>query len=167
MRQVTRYSAELKENLIAKALAPNGPSIVELAKEFNIPYATFHTWMHTMRKTHSTKPTITSQRPKDKSAEEKLQAVIDTMNKNDIELGEYCRQQGIYSHHLAEWRKQMLSGLGAPQPNPFKAKCNQAEHELKQLKRELHRKDKALAEVSALLVLKKKADLLWGVKEED
>ena len=167
MRSVTRYPAELKENLITKALAPNAPSIVELAKEFHIPYATFQTWMHTMRKKHATKPANISQRPQDKSAEDKLQAVIDTMNKTDVELGEYCRQQGIYTHHLAEWRKQILAGLGAVQPNPHKAKCHQAESELKKLKRDLHRKDKALAEVSALLILKKKADLRWGETEDD
>ena len=167
MRKVTRYPVELRENLIAKALAPNAPSIVELAKEFNIPYATLYAWMNTMRKKHPAKPTNISQRPKDKSAEDKLQAVIETTNKTDVELGEYCRQHGIYIHHLDEWRKQILAGLGAVQPNPHKAKCHQAEIELKKLKRDLHRKDKALAEVSALLILKKKADLLWGVKEDD
>ena len=35
------------------------------------------------------------------------------------------------------------------------------------LKKDLLRKDKALAETSALLILKKKADLIWGDFEED
>ena len=35
----------------------------------------------------------------------------------------------------------------------------------KELERELHRKDKALAEMSALVVLKKKVGTLWGDEE--
>jgi len=37
----------------------------------------------------------------------------------------------------------------------------------KKLESELRRKDKALAEASALLILKKKANLIWGESEDD
>ena len=43
-----------------------------------------------------------------------------------------------------------------------KAASQRIQDEMKQLKHDLNRKDKALAELTALLVLKKKADLLWG-----
>ena len=37
MRQVTKYTDAIKASVLAKALAPNAPSVIELAKEFNIP----------------------------------------------------------------------------------------------------------------------------------
>ena len=38
---------------------------------------------------------------------------------------------------------------------------------IRQLERELHRKDKALAEVAALLALKKKVNEIWGDGDDD
>jgi len=166
MRQVTRYSAALKESLLAKALAPNAPRVVELAKEFNIPYATFYAWV-SMSKKHTFPHTSTPVRPHDKSAEAKLKAVFDTNDKTDEERGAYCRQHGLYTDHLDTWRQQILEVLGAVNTKERKAEYQQAKSEIKKLKSDLHRKDKALAEVSALLILKKKADLLWGENADD
>lgn len=43
----------------------------------------------------------------------------------------------------------------------------EAEKKNKQLARELDRKEKALAEAAALLVLRKKAEAIWGEPEEE
>jgi hypothetical protein len=59
-----------------------------------------------------------------------------------------------------------LEALGAVSIKERKAENQQIVNEVKQLKRDLHRKDKALAEVTALLILKKKTDLLWGDNED-
>ena len=166
MKQVTQYSAAIKSSFLTKAMAPNAPGVVELAKEFNIPYPTAYTWKRTMLKKTKSKQLNSPQRPHDKSPEAKLQAVMDTLGKTEQEQSEYCRTQGIYSHHLEAWKKQMLEGLGAINAKERKAEHQQAQNEVKQLKRDLRRKDKALAEVSALLILKKKADLIWGVDED-
>lgn len=165
MRKVTQYSAAIKANVLAKAFAPNPPRIVELSQEFNIPVGTLYTWIFNMRnKQKSSIP----KRTNDKSAEDKLQAVIDTASMSEQERGAYCREYGIYTHHLDEWRKQCLQGFMA---NTISRKDAKAERKLQnehnKLKRELHNKDKALAEVSALLILKKKAELLWGTTDED
>ena len=107
------------------------------------------------------------QRPQDKSAEAKLQAVFDTMDKTETERGAYCRQHGLYTNHLDDWKKKILEGLGgAVNTKAHKAERLLVANEIKQLKRDLHRKDKALAEVSALLILKKKANLLWEDNED-
>lgn len=168
MRKVTKYPAVLKASVLAKALAPNAPSVVELAKEFNIPYATIYAWVSRMLKKQNIKQADVPQRPQDKSAEAKFQAVLDTMAKTEPERGVYCRQHGIYTNHLDAWKKQMLEGLGAvsAEAKEHKVEYQQAKVEIKKLKGDLNRKDKALAEVSALLILKKKADLLWGVDED-
>jgi len=170
MRQVTKYEPSFKDSVIAKTLTPNGPSIVELSKEFNIPYGTIFTWVSTMKKKKKYKPVnTTSVRPKDRSAEFKLQALIDTMAMSIDERGAYCREHGIYTHHLDEWKKIILAGLSNSNAATLaqKTKDQKTVSELKKLKSDLQRKDKALAEVSALLILKKKADLLWGAEEDD
>ena len=115
------------------------------------------------------------QRPKERSPAFKLQAVMDTLGKREEEQSAYCRAQGIYYGHIEAWRQQILESLGAAgtrTADKAKEKENKAEHqriqdEMKALKSDLKRKDKALAEVTALLVLKKKADLLWGEGEVD
>ena len=165
----SKYPEAIKASLLAKSLAPNAPSVVELAKEFNIPLATAYTWIHKMRNKQKTEHEgPTSQRPKDKSPEAKLKAVFNTIDKTEQEQSAYCRAEGIYSNHLDAWKTQMLEGLGAVSAGTkeLKAQNQKVTDEIKQLKRDLHRKDKALAEVSALLILKKKADLLWGADED-
>lgn len=166
MRNVTTYPAQIKASVLAKALAPNAPSIVELAKEFNIPYATIYSWTTSMLSKKNITPVNEPQRPKDKSAQDKLQAVINTIGKTEAEQSAYCRQHGIYINHLNEWKNQILESLGIVDTKKHKAELQLIINEVKQLKRDLLRKDKALAEVSALLILKKKADLLWGDNED-
>jgi transposase-like protein len=165
MRQ-TIYPSSVKASFLAKMVAPNAPSVVELAKEFNIPYQTAYSWKIAMLKKKNVTQLNAPQRPHDKSPEAKLQAVLDTMGMTEQDQGVYCRTHGIYSNHLDAWKKQMLEGLGVASSNERKAESLQASKEIKKLKRDLERKDKALAEVSALLILKKKADLLWGVDED-
>ena len=168
MRKTTQYPKAIKASLLTKMMAIQGPTVVELVKEFNIPYSTVYRWKKSMLKKPTTGTQPPSQRPLDKSPEAKLQAVIDTLGKTTEEQSAYCRAQGIYSHHLETWRKEMLLGLGASLSSAKvdKAESQKLTNEIKQLKKDLHRKDKALSEVSALLILKKKADLLWGVDED-
>lgn len=168
MKKSVEYSPEFKEKLLAKALSPNAPPIIELARKANIPYPTLYAWVYKSRQMKKIKPNENqTTRPKDKTAEAKLQAVIDTFQMTEEERGAYCRKRGLYTHHLNEWKAQILMGL-----NPMDSKENKSEYrqitaENKALKKELKRKEKALAEASALLILKKKANLIWGDDEDD
>lgn len=167
MRQIRQYSAEFKEKLLAKVFSPNAPSRLELARRANIPYPTLVTWITMSKKKQKVKFKNHSIRPKDKTAEAKFQAVSDTLQMTEEERGAYCRKHGFYTHHLEEWKKQIFTGLETTCSKEQKKENNKVVDEIKKLNRDLHRKDKALAEVSALLILKKKADLLWGVHEDD
>lgn len=163
---MSRYSPALKEKLLAKAFSSNPPSIVELAKEVGVSYSTAYSWVYMKRK----QPSIVGgspQRPKDWSDEAKFKAVVDTVKMTDAEKGLYCRKHGLHIHHLEEWRVQLLAGLSSNESKGQKAEYRQLTAENKALKKELKRKEKALAEASALLILKKKADLIWGLDEED
>jgi len=168
MRDCTQYTAQFKESIITKALAPNAPSVVKLAKESNIPYPTLYTWVSMSRKNRGKSNNSMAVQPKNRAAEAKLQAVMDTLNMTEEEKGAYCRQHGFYTHHLEEWKKLILAGLGSTHIDKSqKVKQQKTQDEIKKLQSDLRRKDKALAEVSALLILKKKVDLLWGDKEDD
>ncbi len=173
MRQVTKYSAAIKANVLSKALAPNGPGVIELSKEFNIPKSTISTWIHNMPNEKDSKKNNDSKRPKDHSPAFKLQAVMDTIGKTEEEQSAYCRAHGIYYNHLETWKQQMLDGLSVVATKESssgikesKAINQKMQDEVKQLTRDLNRKDKALAELTALLILKKKADLIWGDSED-
>ena len=104
-------------------------------------------------------------RPQDWSAEEKFQAVMDSANLNEEELGAYCRRNGLHAEVLGIWRETCLTSIRkGPRVNPVEKALKM---ELKKVKRDLRRKDKALAEATALLILKKKAELIWGEEGED
>jgi len=166
MSNLTTYPAKVKASVLAKALAPNAPRVVELAKEFNIPYATIYAWTAGMLGKKNAKQVDEAQRPQDKSAQDKLKAVIETMDKTEEERSAYCRQNGIYINQLDDWKRQILDSLGVASTKKQKSEYLLLINEIKQLKNDLNRKDKALAEVTALLILKKKADLLWGDNED-
>jgi transposase len=167
MRKCTQYSKEFKEKMLAKVLSPNAPSAIELAKESGVPYATLYHWIVKSRNNKSIVGEGSPMRPKDRTAETKLQAVFDTLHMTKEERGAYCRKKGLYTHHLDEWKEQILSGLNSVDSKVHKSEYRELMVNNKQLKTDLRRKEKALAEASALLILKKKASLIWGDGEDD
>lgn len=104
-----------------------------------------------------------------RSAEMKFAAVAECASLSEIELGEYRRPKSLYPEQIAAWRQAFLSGM-APQkalPKVDRGQARQDQKRIKQLERELRRKDKALTETAALLVLRKKLSDYWGVDDED
>jgi transposase len=169
VRTITKYQPSIKASFLTKAMSLNNKGVKELAKEYNIPYSTASTWKNNMLKTQSVDTKTIAQRPANKSTEEKLKAVLATLDLSQEARGSYCRTAGIHLIHLETWEKEMLLGLEASpiQAKEFQQKNNKLTTEINELKKDLNRKDKALAEVSALLILKKKANFLWGDNEDD
>lgn len=107
-------------------------------------------------------------RPKDWTAEDKLNAVLKAASLSEAELGAFLRREGLHETHLRQWRSRMLEGLHGTSPAGGKAGGKSPEAKrIRQLERELTRKDKALAEAAALLVLKKKVQAIWGDEDND
>ena len=73
----------------------------------------------------------------------------------------FLRSRGLHDAQLQQWRDQMIIGL---EPKPLKRAETKR---IQELEKELRRKDKALAETAALLVLKKKAKEIWGDEDDD
>jgi hypothetical protein len=110
-----------------------------------------------------------NRRPGERSAQEKLKAVIEFEGLEGDKQGEYLRREGLHSDHIAAWKKSMEAGLesGGSVNQATRTQKAQDKRKIKELEKELQRKDRALAETTALLVLKKKADLIWGGGENE
>ena len=94
------------------------------------------------------------------SNELKLAVVIETASLSEVELGEYCRRKGFYPEQIAEWKNGFVHGSTAPTSKAEREQLKELTATIKQLEKELTRKDKALAETAALLVLQKKFQAL-------
>jgi len=92
------------------------------------------------------------------TAEAKLKALVETAGLAENELGLYLRREGLYSHQIMAWRAEVIEYF---ETRPKCAK-NARDETIRQLEREILRKDKALAEASALLILQKKVELDLG-----
>jgi hypothetical protein len=104
-------------------------------------------------------------RPKDRSPEEKLRLVIEAASLPDAELGAFLRREALHEADLDRWRRDSLAGLSS-QVVP-KRQADMAESRARQLEKELDRKEKALAEAGALLLLQKKVREIWEDEDDD
>ncbi len=172
------YPDMFKNAMIQKMTGPGAISASALSKLVDVPQVTLSKWLRMAgigssynfpnnAKEYSTMTqTKNPRRPNDWSAEEKLQVVLEAATFDEDQLGEFLRKKGLHKTHLEQWRLQMLDGL----QNGFskkKTKPNKAElKRIRSLEKEIKRKDKALAETAALLVLKKKVQEIWGDEDD-
>jgi|AntAceMinimDraft_7_1070363.scaffolds.fasta_scaffold18193_3 transposase-like protein len=170
------YNKAYRAMVVQKATGPNAPTLEALAEEFDASLASIYRWVKAaatvepeldvpdVEPIYLPKP-IKMKRPQDWSPEEKLAAVLEAASLTDTELGAFLRNKGLHEAHLQQWREQMLSGL---KPMPMQNKKNAIESKrIRELEKDLRRKEKALAETAALLVLKKKAREIWGDEDDD
>jgi len=159
-----KYSATFKERAIEKALSrSNGVSILQIANDIGVARGTLYHWLVKSGKSASPKHLSPEKRPQDWSDAEKLEAIIKTGSLTQENLNSYCRSNGIYKHHIEQWKADMAS----TKPTPDKSEMRALREENKKLKKEIRRKDKALAETAALLVLQKKVEEIWASRDED
>lgn len=154
------YPKEFKDSITARMLPPNNISVPDLGRETGIPKDTLYTWRSKARKESA--PTLAIAH-KELSSEEKFNIVLEAASLNEIELGAYCRRKGIFKPMIEAWEKtckQAHSSL-VPRAKADRAKIRTQKKELNRLEIELRRKEKALAEAAALLVLQKKVRLIW------
>jgi transposase-like protein len=172
------YPDMFKQAMIQKMSGPDAISASALSKQVNVPQSTLSKWLrmagvgpsygfpnNAHEYTKMAKITD-SKRPNDWSAEDKLKVVLEASSLDDEQLGAFLRSKGLHQTHLDQWRLQMLNAL----QNGFskkKSKRNNVDAKrIRALEKELRRKDKALAETAALLVLKKKVQEIWGDEDD-
>jgi transposase len=157
------YSDELKAGIIAKMLPPNDASVSELSRKTGIPKDTLYAWRLKARGHRLASKSNSG----GLSSEDKFNIVVETASMNEEELSAYCCKKGLYPDQVKSWRQQCAKANEALISKADRLRARQQEQQIKQLKTELNRKEKALAEAAALLVLKKKVQEIWGEPEDD
>lgn len=163
-----RYSEGFREQAVRKLMAPNAMSVAQVSRETGVSEQTLYTWRNRFRNQGKAVPADPSN-PENWSGENKLAVVIETAALNEEELAEYCRRKGLYVEQVVRWREAAVAGAETLRPLSA-AERRELQHERKKsrkLEKELKRKEKALAEAAALLVLQKKAQAIWGDGEDD
>lgn len=160
------YSENFKRKMVQRMTGPSARSATSLAKETGVAQGTLSRWLiqaRTIGLVAKKKHDDTRAR-RDRAPEEKLRLVLEASKLSEEELGEFLRREGIHEAELDEWRDAMLAGLKPP----TRPKGRSPEtRRIRDLEREVRRKNKALAEAAALLVLQKKVQALWADEDDD
>ena len=149
-------------------MSPVSEMVIELSRETGITTNTLYTWRKQNRAKGVEMPGK-KKKAESWSSEEKFEIVVQTYTMNEAEISEYCRKSGLYPEQIASWRqacKKANARAGEVEKSQGSA-VRQEKKKVKELSRELRRKEKALAEAAALLILKKKAEALWGDHEDE
>ena len=147
-------------------LPPHNRPISQLAKEEGISEATLYAWRSAERKAGRLLPNGDTT-PEGWSASDKFAAVLETASLNESALSAWCRERGLYTEQIKQWRIacEQANDWDHAHNQQMKAARLEDGKKIKQLERELRQKEKALAETAALLVLRKKAQAIWGEPE--
>lgn len=162
-----KYSLERKEAVLKKMVPPHHRSIAALAEEEGISTATLYLW-RTQARAHGRLFPDGATGPEGWRGREKFAAVLETAGLNEAEQAEYCRKRGLYPEQILAWRtacEQATEG-DAVRSRSVRELTQADKRRIKDLERELARKEKALAETAALLILRKKAQAIWGDGED-
>lgn len=158
-----KFSEDFKDAIVRKVMNRGSRTIKEFCREEGVALSTTTTWI---RNRGSVAGMIKSKSSTQWTAEEKLRIVIQSNGLSEEELGVFLRKEGLHSHQIAQWREDALRVLGSG-PEKSRGVKDERDQRIRELEKDLSRKDKALAEASALLILQKKVNLIWGNKSGD
>lgn len=163
------YSSKFKDRMVERLTGADRVSACALSEEVGVSQGTLSRWLREagkigdMSKKKNPRHAVS---PRDWPLEQKLRVVLEALCLSDLELGTFLRREGLHEAQLAEMRAAVEAALSRPRKTGAKDKSGSAKR-IRALEKELARKDKALAEVTALLVLKKKLEAYFSGGEED
>jgi transposase-like protein len=162
--QRNRHSSEFKEQALSKARQRGSRTLESVAGELNLSLGTLKGWLKLSGK-HAAGSPHAANLPGDVPARQwspaqRLLALNQSHTLTGPALHAWCREKGLFEHQLKQWRESFCAAAPAPEQRPANAALRELQGQHEQLQRELRRKDKALAEAAALLVLQKKFQAL-------
>ncbi len=162
------YSKERRESVLKKMLPPNNVSITVLAKEEGICDATLYNWRKQARDEGRLMPDSDTT-PNGWNSRDKFSAVMESAGMNEADVAAYCRRKGIYPEQLSSWRAacEQANDWHQASHKELKSATRADRKKVAALEKELARKEKALAEAAALLVLQKKFSALFEDPEDE
>lgn len=140
---------------------PGGPTIMQTSEKIGVHHISIRNWIKSYGNRSDMKKT------KDWTPEKKLQAIAHTLTMSEKELGEFLRSNGLHSSDLEQWKQDFYSSqqpVGRPRND---RELNQLRTKEKELSKDLRRKERALAEMSARVILLKKSHAIFGEPEDD
>lgn len=156
---MARYGQSFKSRAVARLLPPESATLELVSKEVGIAPKTLQRWRDDLQSMPAPGRAWT--------APAKLQAVITTAALSEVDKSAWCRAQGIYPLELQQWCASATTALAQPQDAQASPQATRQAHKrVKELERELLRKDRALAETAALLVLSKKVAAIYNKGED-
>ena len=157
---MARYGQGFKDRAVARLLPPQSASVDEVAREVGVGAQTLQRWLGDAL----SRPA----RERAWTAPARLEAVIATASMDEAARGAWCREHGVYPQQLAQWRDSATQALAGPEEaRASPQQTRQDRRRIKELEREVHRKDRALAETAALLVLSKKVAAIFNKGEDE
>ena len=151
---MARYSSELKERAVARLLPPESAEVSRVSQEIGVSVTTLERW----RAEALSRPA----RERAWTAAARLEAVIATAAMDEAQRSAWCREKGVFPSDLGQWRESAMAALAQPEEARATAQETRADRRrIKELEKDLRRKEKALAETTALLVLRKKLQAIF------
>lgn len=162
------YTRRIKETAIRMMLPPENTTLRQISETLGISEATLKKWRQELRANGHAAPANNDQADQ-WSSRDKFLIVMETINLGEAELSEYCREKGLFPDQVKQWQENCLqANSNIPgQIAELMQQDKSLQKELRLTKKELQRKEAALAETAALLVLRKKAEAIWGTSDEE
>ena len=172
---MTTYATGFKARMVQRMAGREGISATALAGKVGVSQNTLSRWLREASVASATmgrmkkQPSSRQSSSRGRTAAEKFDIVLKANALSDDELGAFLRREGIHEAQLEEWRVKAAEGATGALKAPHAKRSERTPEfrRIKELERELLRKDRALAEVTALLALKKKVRELWGDEDDD
>ncbi len=169
---MARSTQEFKVQSVEKALSRRADQTLKnIADDLGVSQSTLQRWIRLAKENKLEKPESpmskepkagsTEKSPQDWNKAQRLEAIMHCHSMNDEQISSYCRENGIYPHHLKAWKTEFISDNQGTEA-VSRREQKKLKQENKRLQKELNRKDKELSETAALLVLSKKCQAIWG-----
>lgn len=155
-----RYTREKKEHVLSLMSPPQNLSVAEVSRRTGISEPTLYGWRNQARSSGRPMPGESHDAEQWK-AQDKFAVVVETMGLSEVERAEYCRRKGLYVEQIERWREACLQANAGAGERAGTAALAEERRRSRALEKELRRKEKALAETAALLVLSRKLEALW------
>jgi transposase-like protein len=170
-----RFTQSFKIQAVEKALerASDIP-LKEIADNLGIGQSTLGKWIGLAQK-QQLEPTQNTEvagmtkakRPQDWNAEDRLNMVISCAALDEEKTNELCREKGLFPHHIKQWKQDFIDRSAITEKANIRSDNKALRKDNKALQKEINRKDKALAETAAIIVLQKKVNAIWGNDEDN
>ena len=158
------YSQELKNAALEKLLSPNKQSLYKVSETMGIPASTLYGWKQSCGNTRSMKK---NKKFASYTREQKFDLLLKTSAMSENERGVFLRENGLHSDDLTNLREEIIKGPEAPKNPTVPPETIELRRTLHKLENELKRKDRALSEFAARVILLKKSQEIWGDPEDD